>query len=276
MPFADTQDIRTYHEIRGDGPVLVLIHGAFVDCRMWEPQTEAFSAEYRVLRYDLRGHGRSSPSARRHYSVDVFADDLRDLLLSLSIPRATICGISYGGMVAQAFAARYPELLTGLVLAGTAVSTTLTMSDRLHPYLLAPRWLFLPTIRMLGTRRFVRFSFWLARMTRNRRWFGQDEGVRRYVEETMLRVSTAEYAKIYGAIYDFTAPDLSGVRCPALLLNGEHESGSVHRHAVHLNRLIPHARAGLIPGAGHVANMENPEAFNRYLREFLARIHQQK
>jgi pimeloyl-ACP methyl ester carboxylesterase len=273
MPFARTGDIETYYELRGSGPTLVLLHGGFVDCRMWEPQVEEFASDYRVLRYDLRGHGRTGTSARVRYSVELFADDLKALLEALEIQQASVCGLSFGGMVAQAFASKYTHVLEALVLADTAVSTTLTWSDKLQRYLLAPRWLFLPTIRVLGGRRFVDFSFWLARRTRNPQWFGQNEAVRQYVEEAMLQMSTSEYVKMYGAIYDFDLVDLSTIRVPTLLLNGEHESGSVHRHAKYIQQVIPHAEATIIPGAGHISNMENPVAFNDALERFLTRVY---
>jgi len=272
MPHIHTGDLTTYYELTGSGPTVVLIHGGFVDRRMWVPQVKALAPEYRVLCYDLRGHGRTGPSSLTSYSVERFADDLQALLSALNIQRATVCGLSFGGMVAQAFASKYTPVLEGLVLADTAVSTTLTWSDKLQRYLLAPRWLFLPTIRLLGGRRFVDFSFWMARRTRNPHWFGRQEAVRAYVEETMLQMSTEEYAKMYGAIYDFAVVDLSVVRVPTLLLNGEHVSRSVHRHAVYIQKTIAGAEAVIVPGAGHLSNMENPAAFNDALRRFLTRV----
>jgi pimeloyl-ACP methyl ester carboxylesterase len=273
MPHIRTDDLTTYYELTGSGPTVVLIHGGFVDCRMWDPQVQVLAPEYRVLRYDLRGHGHTGPSSLMSYSVERFADDLQALLSALGIQHATVCGLSFGGMVAQAFASKYTSVLEGLVLADTAVSTTLTWSDKLQRYLLAPRWLFLPTIRLLGARRFVDFSFWMARRTRNPQWFGQNEAVRAYVEEAMLQMSTEEYVKMYGAIYDFDVVDLSVVQAPTLLLNGEHESRSVHRHAAYLQKKIASAEAVIIPGAGHTSNLENPAAFNDALCRFLARAY---
>jgi len=249
----------------------VLVHGGFVDLRMWDPQVEAFSSDYRVLRYDLRGHGRTGPSPRRRYTVELLAEDLRALLDGLELAQVSLCGLSLGGMVAQAFAARHPERLRALVLADTASSTTLTLTDKLQTYLLAPKWLLLPLIRLLGTARWVELSFWLARKTRNPGWFGRDERVSAYVREAMLRVPTEEYVKLYGAIYDFREQDLSRVRAPTLLLNGEHESGSVFAHLAHLKRLIPHAEVATVPNAGHTSNLENAEAFNALLGNFLRR-----
>lgn len=92
-----------------------------------------------------------------------------------------------------------------------------------------------------------------------------------YVKRAMLRVTTAEYVKLYGAIYRFRQQDLSRVRAPTLLLNGAHESKSVFTQTARLKHLIPHAGGATVPGAGHTSNMENAAAFNALLRDFLER-----
>lgn len=271
MPTLSLSDLQTYYELAGSGPPLVLVHGGFVDSHMWDAQVADFAQDYRVLRYDLRGHGLTGPNATPRYTVGLFAEDLKGLLDVLGLERVALCGLSFGGMVAQAFAAHYPERLNALILADTAVSTTLTWSDKLQIYLLAPRWLMLPTIRLLGTKRWVRLSFWLAGRMRNADWFGQDERVSAYVEQAMLRLTTAEYVKVYGAIYAFREHDLSRVSVPTLLLSGEGKSKSVFGQARRLKDLIPHAEVSVVPGAGHTSNMENAGAFNALLRGFLER-----
>ena len=271
MPHLELGDLPTYYELTGNGPPLVFVHGGFVDSRMWDAQVADFVLDYRVLRYDLRGHGLTGPSEKRRYTVELFAEDLRGLLDALGLGPVALCGLSFGGMVAQAFAARYPERLSALILADTAVSTTLTWSDKLQTYLLAPRWLMLPTIRLLGVKRWVRFSFWLASRTRNADWFGADREVSNYVKGAMLEVATTEYVKLYGAIYSFRQQNLAEVSVPTLLLNGEKESKSVFTHTAQLERLLPHAEVAVVPGVGHTSNMENAAAFNALLREFLER-----
>jgi pimeloyl-ACP methyl ester carboxylesterase len=257
------------YELRGEGPPVVFVHGAFVDSRMWDRQVEVFAQRYRVLRYDLRGHGRTGPSDRRRYRIDTFADDLAELLDALGIGAAAIVGLSLGGMIAQSFAVRHPERVRALVLADTAVSVSLTLSDMVQRYLLFPYWAMWLTIRLLGARRFTSFSFWLARVTRSARWFGHDEATRRYVEACMVAFDDAEYLKVYGAIYAFTLLPLERITAPTLVLNGEHESRSVFRHTEEVLRRVPGARAEVLPEAGHTSNMENPEAFDLALAAFL-------
>ena len=114
MPSIRVNGLDHYYEQAGEGPALVLVHGAFVDSRLWDPQVERFAAHYQVLRYDLRGHGRTGPSALSPYAIDTFAGDLAGLLDALDIQSPVLCGLSLGGMIAQAFAVRHPGRLRAL------------------------------------------------------------------------------------------------------------------------------------------------------------------
>ncbi|MGD8456700.1 MAG: alpha/beta hydrolase [Anaerolineales bacterium] len=270
-PKIKIKQVDHYYELHGTGPTLVFVHGAFVDADMWVPQIEYFSSRYRVLTYDLRGHGRTGVSDLSAYGIVTFTDDLAALLDVLEIENPILCGLSLGGMIAQSYAVQYPERLKALVLADTAVSVNLTLSDKLQRYVLFPRWAMLMTIRMMSMEKFTRFSFWLARATRSGEWFGEDKRTQDYVERCMLQMNDKEYLKIYGAIYDFKLQPLEKIRCPTLVLNGEHESKSVFRHTEEILRRVPQAEAEIVPGAGHTSNMENPEAFNRLVGSFLKR-----
>jgi pimeloyl-ACP methyl ester carboxylesterase len=131
MPKIKTGDIQTYYESSGIGDPIVFIHGAWVNLKMWQPQVEYFSRSYRVITYDIRGHSETGGSARRRYSMELFADDLVALVDALKLDKPSICGISMGGMVAQAYAVKYRHQLRALVLADTAVSSALTPGDKL-------------------------------------------------------------------------------------------------------------------------------------------------
>lgn len=87
----------------------------------------------------------------------------------------------------------------------------------------------------------------------------------------MLRMNEDEYVKVYNAIYEFSLLPLKKVRAPALVLNGEHESKSVFRHTEEILQRVPDAEAKVVPGAGHTSNMENPQAFNQLVDDFLSR-----
>ena len=272
MPEINANTVNHYYQIKGEGFPLVFVHGGFVDSGMWEPQFEYFSQSFTVLRYDLRGHGKTGGTPKRDYSIELFADDLEGLLDSLNLKRVILCGLSLGGMVAQAFAIKNIDRLEALIMADTAVSVRLTLSDKIQRYILAPKWAMLAMIRWMSVPRFVDFSFKLARWTRNAEWFGEDPITASYVHQAMLNIPTEEYLKIYDAIYEFDLLDLSRITVPTLILNGEKESKAVFRHTKEMVKWIPQAETVIIPGAGHTSNMENPSVFNDNMDRFLSSL----
>src|SRR5579864_8024016 len=107
--FVKTRRGRTFVQTLGTGPPLVFIHGALLNSDLWLPQINAFSDLFECVAFDLRGHGRTGPSNLQRYSTGTFAEDLAELLEALELHRPILCGLSMGGMIAQSFAARYPE-----------------------------------------------------------------------------------------------------------------------------------------------------------------------
>lgn len=271
MPTIQTNDIPTWYDRTGEGVTIVFVHGAWTDHRMWEPQVDELADDFEVITYDVRGHGRTGGSAEARYTVELFATDLRALIDSLDIDRPVLCGLSLGGMIAQTFASRYSDELRGLILADTAVSSRLTLTDTLQT-LLFPKWAMAATVRMLGPKKWVDIAFQLAELTRGENWFGRDDRVRSYVRGTMSEFSAEEYNKIFGAVYGFRMVDLPAIKTPTLVLNGEFESKSVFRHTEALERLVPNVETRVIPDAGHTSNMENPEAFNAAVLEFIGTL----
>ncbi len=272
MPELLINGLNHYYELSREGPALILIHGALGDSRLWEPQWEYFSSKYSVLRYDLRGHGRTGPSNLDRYTMDTYADDLGSLLDALGIASAVICGLSWGGGIAQTFAVRNPERLIGLVLASTTVSMSVTFGEKLRRYVLFPRSAMMLAIRMLSVERFVRFSFWLARHTLGRDWLHKDERTLAYLQQSMLQIKRNEYLKIWDAIYGFDLQPLEKINCPTLVLTGERDAKMVLRHAEELIRRIPSAEYRVLPYAYHAMTLEEPEMFNGLMEDFLKRI----
>jgi len=117
--FADVNGTRLYYEMAGSGPALVLIHGHTLDTRMWDDQFEPFARDYRVIRYDQRGYGKSAPPTAESYSP---ADDLMALLRYLGLSSAHILGQSRGGAGAIDFALTYPEATTTLIAVDAVLS----------------------------------------------------------------------------------------------------------------------------------------------------------
>src|SRR5918911_1083992 len=115
--FAEVNGARLYYEAEGRGPAVVLIHGGLVDSRLWDAQMKPLSKHFRVVRYDIRGYGRSPAPTGEYWPHE----DLRALLDYLKIGRATIVGLSLGGIVAADFALEYPDRVDRLVLVGSGL-----------------------------------------------------------------------------------------------------------------------------------------------------------
>lgn len=272
MPKICVNHLDHYYELIGEGAPLVFIHGAFADANAWEPQWQRFSASYRLVRYDLRGHGRTGPSALSQYTIATFADDLAALLDALEIQVPIICGQSMGGVIAQAFAVRSPQRPKALILASAPVSASLTLAEKLLRYALMPRWAALLAIRALGVKRFTRFSLRLARVLWGPNFLGQGAAVQEYVERCMLAMDSGEYLKLWGAIYSFDLLPLEQIACPTLVLNGANEAKGPLRHTAELLRRVPQVKAGIVPEASHAMNLENPQAFNQVVEEFISSL----
>jgi len=111
---AKVNGTQLYYEVAGQGPPLVLMHGFLLDTRMWDDQFATFAQQYRVLRYDARGFGKSALPTEELY---LHADDLKALLKYLELPQAHLVGLSMGGGIATDFAILYPELVRTLTVA---------------------------------------------------------------------------------------------------------------------------------------------------------------
>ena len=271
MPFAETTAARTYYDATGNGPALVFVHGGFVDRTMWRPQVGAFAGRYRVVAHDLRGHGRTGPTAAPRYTAGLLADDLRGLLDHLGVERAAVCGLSLGGMIAQTFAAQHPDRLAGLALCDTAAASALSAGDRLQRALF-PAWAARATVRTLGVPRFVDFAFRFAAATKGTAWLGDDPAIENDIRESMRATDPAECGKIFDLIYRFPAQDLDEADVPTLLLHGARDAAAIRRHMGILADRLPRAERVEIAGAGHLPNLERPGAFNAALERWLGSV----
>src|SRR5262245_2984680 len=120
MATASVNGVRLRYDESGVGPALLLSHGFGATGRMWDGERRALADRWRVIAWDMRGHGDTeSPDDPAQYSADLTVGDMRGLLLHVGIRRAVIGGLSLGGYVSLAFHARYPEMTRALVLCDT-------------------------------------------------------------------------------------------------------------------------------------------------------------
>lgn len=134
--FTDINGIKISYEIQGEGEPIILVHGFGAKKQSWIGQFEPLSKEFKVIRLDNRGSGKSD-RPNQPYTLDIFADDVRGLMDFLKIDKANIIGWSLGGMIVQKFALKYPERLNKLVLLLTVPGTP----DESGPEFLQKSWL---------------------------------------------------------------------------------------------------------------------------------------
>ncbi len=273
MPYI-FKDIETYYEEDrpsgpGPFPLVVLIHGHSADLRMWQFQTPALvDAGFRVIRYDVRGHGKSAapPSG---YIWENYSADLRDLLITTALEwpapagRAHLVGSSMGGGIALQFALDHPERALSLTLVDTALpgfTYSEEFSDRVSELVDAVR------------REGVRQAF-------ERLWLVDPlfDGIRRYpdrfqtLRDIVLDFVAADYQP--GAIPEDYVPNiidrLSEIKAPTLILTGEDDLPDFRLIAEILASNLPYSRALSLSGCGHLPPLEVPESFNDILVRFL-------
>src|ERR1700739_4774825 len=198
--FVETRRGRTYVQTQGTGVPLVFIHGALLNSGLWTQQLETYSDLFACVAYDLRGHGRTCPSDLRRYPLGTFAEDLAEMLETLGLHRPILCGLSMGGMIAQSFAAKYPERVRALVLCDTRVSTCHYLTDRILNQAIG---LVTPTATLLGVPEFRRFTHLINQCFGDHSWATQTEKSIDFVEDAVGVLSPPEVVKIVTAIRKF-------------------------------------------------------------------------
>jgi len=252
---------RIHYWLRGpEGrPLVVLTHGAGLDHRMFEPQLAALAAAYRVLHFDLPGHGKSKPVGRR-LSVARMAADLEALIDEVGAERVGLVGQSMGGDVCQELVLRRPERISALILIGCLpITRPQGWRERLRGHLFAVQ---------MRLRNLERFRGAVAGMVTTR------EEVGAYVREAMAAMTRRELTAVWSAIATCVHHE-PGYRmpCPLLLVLGEEDGlggGLIHRANLEWNEREERATLVRIPGAAHTTNLDQPAAVNSAMLEFLA------
>jgi len=235
-------------------PWLVLSHSLACTVRMWDPQVAAFQDRYRILNYDMRGHG-ASAGPRGAYTLDMLADDVVGLMKHLKIERATYMGLSIGGMIGQTLALRQTKLFDKMVLADTSHAqppeAQKQWDDRIK------------TAQTQGMKALV--------LPMMERWFTpafpespQAQQIAKLIADTPV----AGYVVCAQAIMKLnTTPRLKEIKLPVLAIAGEADPSAPGTK--HIGENVPGAKLVMLKNAAHIANVEQPERFNQALREFL-------
>jgi pimeloyl-ACP methyl ester carboxylesterase len=246
----------------GQGPPVLLVHGFPLDHSMWRGQIEGLAETCRVIAPDLRGFGRSQVSSGM-VTMEQLADDLAALLDALEIAgRITFCGLSMGGYVAWQFCLRHAPRLERLILCDTRAAADM-------PEVARARQLMASQVLREGPR--VVAEGMLPKLFAPRTWQQSPELVRA-TEKVILATSPAAIAATLRGMAqrpNMTAR-LPELRVPALLVCGAEDAISPPGEMRQIAEVLPEGCFAEIPQGGHLAPLEQPDAVNRAIREFLA------
>jgi len=251
VPRLERDGTTLYFELHGQGPVVLLTHGYAATSRMWQPQIEALSKEYRLVVWDLRGHGESgSPQDPQLYSVARAIDDMGALLDEVGADRAVIAGHSLGGYLSLSFRLEHPERVRALMLFNTGPGFKKE----------APRENWNEMARKRADQLDARG---LEALGSGAELLGNNH----HSAQGLANAGRVMLAQRDARVID----SLPGIDVPSLVLVGERDRMFLAGTA-YMAAKIPGAHKVVVPGAGHAANLHKPDDFNRAVLEFLAPI----
>ena len=266
MPKAKINGVQIYYEQHGSGFPLVLSWGVGGSTRLWTSQVAALSKKYRLILWDPRGHGQSdSPHDREQYSIPISAEDLRGLLVTLDVGKAYVGGHSLGAGVATVFTLNHPERVEALLLFNSATSSGLPV----RPELRATWEKHIEVALSKGMQPIVddfasHPDIWVT--------VKLDPKEVRGVKADYLALDPVGYANSVRTILEnpHRAERLAAIKVPTLVLTGEHDPALPLMKVI--AEKVPDATFVEMKGAGHLANLDDPEAFNQHVLDFLRNV----
>lgn len=250
------------YEVDGpsDGLPIVFIHGFPFSKEMWKPQVDTLKNDYRLITYDVRGHGRSEVGDGQ-YTVEYFVNDFIGLLDHLKITNAVVVGLSMGGYIALRAIERHPERFRALVLCDTRSEADgnegkIRRANQAN------------AAKGEGMKKFaegfLKAVFYEKTFQTNPQIV---EMIRSVIEKTSPLAIAGTLIAL--AARTDTTPSLANINVPTLILVGEHDTLTPPSAAQAMKEKIPNAEMHIIPNAAHLSNLENHDAFNSHLLNFL-------
>ena len=249
---------RLYYERAGEGFPVVLIHAGLWDSRMWDDQFEAFSEQHDVIRYDLRGYGRSDAPTASYSDLR----DLRDLLGRLGVTRCAIVGCSMGAQIALDFALEHPGVVDGLVPVSPGLSGYAWEDPGLDALLEAVDGAVAEGD--LEQAMAYELAVWTPA--------GDDPKVDARIRE--IAMDNLHIFHVPDVISEGPPapafPRLGQLQAATLVVVGEQDVAEIHAIADAIVERVSGAHKDVIAGADHLVNMRKPERFNRIVLDFLS------
>jgi len=265
MPYLSVEGLNIHYKERGQGFPIVFIHGYTGNLRNWILQVRALAKTYRTISPDLRGHGLSvKPTQREDYSLELFAADVHGLLDALAVPECYLVGHSMGGMVAQEFILRYPDMVRALVLVDTA-------ADLPQDIPWEERARLLELARTEGME--AVFDEMMRTQPLGSQVVEENPELIAVWREQFLMTSLEGYLYCGQAIGSRRPllDELSQVRVPTLIVCGELDEPFLEP-SQRMHQRIPDSELVIIADAGHTPILEKPLEFNKALLSFLAKV----
>lgn len=240
---------------------IVVIHGFPLNHEMWTPQFEFLKQDFRVVAYDVRGHGESDVGDGQ-YTMELFAEDLLGLLDSLKIEKAVLCGLSMGGYIALRAVEKSMERVEGLVLCDTKAEADSNEAK-------LKRAATIRSIKVQGIKPFIesQIQALLAPQTVTHNP-ATVERVRGMIHHNSPLGICGALLAMAGRTDTLTV--LPKLKIPTLILVGEDDILTPPEVSKSMHAKIPHSTMHIIQRAGHLSNLENTEDFNSHIRDFLS------
>lgn len=247
---------------KGDIPI-VFIHGFPFDKSMWEPQINYFKLNYRVISFDIRGYGKTT-SDDRALDMNLFADDLIGFLDALHIDKTVVCGLSMGGYILLNALNRYPEKFAAVILSDTqCIGDSMETKDKRQK-----------SIAIIEERGLTDFASTFVKNIFFKDSYDENIEIINKIKDVILSTSSQTVTGTLKALAQRQDMcfSLSGILIPSLIIAGEEDIVTPPAQAQRMNDNIKGSKLFIIPKAGHMANIEQPELFNKIVTNFLSEI----
>jgi pimeloyl-ACP methyl ester carboxylesterase len=271
MAFAQSKNVKLYVEATGSGIPVVFVHEFAGDCRNWENQVRFLSRRYRCVTFNARGYPPSDvPEDPSQYSQSHAVEDIANVMRHFELDSAHIIGLSMGGYAALNFGIAYPEMARSLVVAGAGHGSDPDLRDRFlrDSAELAQRLLDLGMQE--GIRHYANSP--IRRRYKEKDPRGFEEFNRQFAEHSALgsSLTTRGYQMRRPTIYELE-DQMRRLPMPVLVITGDDDEPCL-RPALFMKATIPDARLWVVPRTTHPVNLEEPDAFNRVLFDFLTEV----
>jgi len=247
-----------------DAPIIIFIHGFPFNKTAWNKQVTALKDNYRVIAYDVRGHGNSS-AGDADFSIDLFAKDLLDLMDALKINKVVLCGLSMGGYIALNAVEKYPDRFDALIL-----SDTNCIAD--PPETKEKRMKAIESIKEFGVEKYADES--IKNLFAPESFLTKKEEIAA-VREMIVNTNKETLYKTLRAFYERkeTCSRLQDINIPVLIMVGKEDKITPPEAAQMMHEKIEDSVLKIIEHAGHLSNIENPSEFNNQIEALVSTVY---